>query len=678
MNKYVETIRDPSLFKNDNEFYEYLRSTLASYDLIDLLEKLSCLRFFIKTDCLKIEENEEVDRRYLVSIFNNGLCFLFPFLLSYKVEDGNKKIDYYNLLVVCKIIFNYSNYRNNKVDENEEENIEKIEYVQNNMTDLFFTLKRVPIGDVLKYESDLIEERYDVNSEQLLEELIDIFPRKIFIPFNKNKSVSIIDFVNHFDSFIDVSNFVILPSYKSYNICNDLSVEFGELTQKQFNISNPLGTINLSRKLFIKNNGNIYNICDDLICGRLNRSIESLFKSDEERKKWAENYKNGNEELIMHLFNDYFPNGKYYKNYYYKDNNNHLCEGDGVFFFHSFIFCVEVKGNKFNPDSVKENCQEVKESYESTINKAEEQVLRIKEKLNEKESFNILDAHGNVVERILEIESKNVIGICVYFEDIGTLLAGINNKSIIHISFYDLIIIFRYLNNPFLITKYLFERSLLSLNNKQFYINDELIYLSIFNTCIHLNSYLQNLTEPYNLDNLMIFFDFSDFSLKVENHFRKNKTKPQININDLIMRIISSSDYNAIDDNLFAGLFYLLLKPYENWSLLEKRYREKNKSNIRLPMFIIFSHKNEKFAVMLISRAHNPYQEKQSLAYVKRYFKYRANINCLYIVSIGKDYSDYKKIERNDKMLLEFDENELLSGVNYTIAQSELFNVEEN
>lgn len=261
-------------FNCEKDLYKYFIHILDGYDLIDFLEKLSCLRIFIKTSFLICKDD---DRNYLNQLFDKGFCFFFPFLLCFKINQGNKKIDYETIHDICKKITDFLLIEKLNCDEIDEENVEKIDYIQNNLTDLFGNFKRVPVGYVLQYENDLIKSKYNVTTDQLLEELIDIFQNKTYIPINVKKGITISEFINKFDFYINVQNFAIKKDFASYNLCNDLAVEFGELDSNQFKISNPLSVINISRKLFIKKNGVLYNICDDLICGRLNRSIESLF-----------------------------------------------------------------------------------------------------------------------------------------------------------------------------------------------------------------------------------------------------------------------------------------------------------------------------------------------------------------------------------------------------------------
>lgn len=227
---------------------EQLKIELKEYDLIDLLEKLSCLRFLILTNSIKCIEEER--RKYRI-LFDKAFCFLFPFLLCYKVEQGSKKINYDELNNICEKIFEISLDNKFSNQLNDEDYFTKIDYVQNNLTDLIAGCKKIPVGDLLKFENDLLENKYNVDNETLLKELIEIFPQKIYSPIDQ-KPHTIEDFINNFNLYIDVNNFILKDNSKSYKICLDLSIEFGALSETQFDISNPLSTVNLTRKIFIK------------------------------------------------------------------------------------------------------------------------------------------------------------------------------------------------------------------------------------------------------------------------------------------------------------------------------------------------------------------------------------------------------------------------------------------
>lgn len=666
MNNIIEEIKNCCPFKTSDSLFQYLKTHLGGYDLIDLLEKLSCLRFFSLTSFLECPKTE---RSYLRNKFDKGFSFLFPFLLCFKIEEGNKKISYKKLEEVCDNISHYL-----LITQFDKKGNEKIDYIQNNLTDLFGKFKASPLI-ILECEDNLITKKYNVSSKNILSELLGIFPKKIFNPKSVKHPISLNDFVGNFSSLISTDSFIINKDYRSYDLCNDLSTEFGSLGEKNFHISNPLSTINLSRKLFIKNNGVLYNLNDDLICGRLNKAIESLFTLPEEKKEWQVNYKEKTESSVKEFFEEHLIGGTYYENNFYKDENGNLCENDGLFIYHKFVLCIEIKGNKFNPDPINDNYEEVKKSYDTVINKAKKQVLRIKEQITNKQSFTIYDSKGKIIHNFDHFNEQNIIGICIYFEDIGTYLADFakENDKIIHISFYDLLIVFIFLENPLLIMKYLQERSC-QIKNKKLYLNDELLFLSLFRDCINLSSFInnQNLYDEQNIN--AFYLPNTEFGMEIELYFMGNISKPHININNFINRIITSNDYSVIDDNLFIGLFSILCESKENANVLEEKFKEKNHSKLRLPIVLsFFSKTNIHFALMFISRSHNPYQKKQELAYVKKYFKHQKNIDTIYLISVGKDYSNYLKVNRLDDKLKNIDEMSLLSDIKFSIIRNNFF-----
>lgn len=655
-------------FKNEEELYNYLVNILKGYDLIDLLEKLSCLRFLLQTTIIEYDG----DRNHIRQIFDTAFTFLYCFSICYKIENGNLKINCEQLCNICFKISNFLLVYNFNDDKENERIAERIDYIQNNLTDLFGDLKRIPVGEILQCENKLIMDKYNVSTEQLLEELIDVFPQKIYASICNKKSITLKDFVDNYDLYVNVQDFIIKQSFASYAICNDLSVGFGELSHFQFNISNPLSIINLSRKLFIKNNGILYNINDDLICGRLNRSIESLFKTSIEKEKWSKNYKEKTETVIKEVFDSFLPGGIYYQNNYYKDKNGNMCENDGLFCYHNFIFCIEIKGNKFNPDPIKNNYDSVKTSYQDVIDKVKKQTVRIMNQFDVVENFLILNSHGKVINTIQNVSKKKIIGICIYFEDIGTMLVELSKEKdkIIHISFYDLLIVFNYLKNPFLIVKYLFERSK-SINDRRYHFNDEMIFLSLFRNFIHLTDFINSKSIPNNSNISDIYFDNEDFGMEIELYLMGCIAKPKIEINDLIMKIITTNDYFTIDNDLFIGLFSFICSSKEKWNLLEDSYKEKNNSKVRLPLAFVFTNNGgNSYALMIISREHNSCQKKQNITYVKKYFDYRKNIDKIYLITIGKNYSEYIKINRVDKSLEDINNDISLSNVEFKESYS--------
>lgn len=161
----------------------------------------------------------ETQRNGVREIFDEGLSFLIPFLLCFKIEEGNEKISYTKIKSICRSIsyFLFVIGINKRGDG-------KIDYIQNNLTDLFADFKAIPVGCLLKCEDDLMVQKYDVTSSDLLKELLMVFQNRIFNPKTKIQTFEPSDFIDNFSSIIDTSGFIINKDYKSYNLCDDLSV----------------------------------------------------------------------------------------------------------------------------------------------------------------------------------------------------------------------------------------------------------------------------------------------------------------------------------------------------------------------------------------------------------------------------------------------------------------------
>lgn len=97
----IEETKKSCTFKTEEELFEYLKTALTGCDLIDFLEKLSCLRFFSLTSFLKYSKTQ---RNGVRKIFDEGLSFLIPFLLCFKIEEGNERIGYDKIKSICRSI----------------------------------------------------------------------------------------------------------------------------------------------------------------------------------------------------------------------------------------------------------------------------------------------------------------------------------------------------------------------------------------------------------------------------------------------------------------------------------------------------------------------------------------------------------------------------------------------
>ena len=632
-------------FKSDEEFLEDIQGSLNGFDLIDLLEKLSCLRFFLQTNFMECKEEE---RSFLWNIFSGGFSFLFPFLICYRVKAGKTKISYDELYAICKKVALYLFADEFRKDELDSRN-DKISYVQNNLTDLIGGIKKVPVECLLSCQDGLIKKKYGITAQTISEELLGVFERKIYCPHTQLPSIPIDEFVNNFNTYIDTESFIVAKGAKSYSLCDALSIGFGAFGADKFSIENPLSVVNLKRKLFIKDNGRLYNLCEDLICGRLNRSVESLFKEGAQSDEWRQNYKERTEGLPKQIFGQFLPGGTYYGNVYYLDEAGKRCESDGLYLFHDFVFVIEVKGDKFNPDPIQTKQKSVGDSYKNVTSKAESQSSRTKRAILKNKEFHILNSRMDAIGKIEETNLKKVISICIYYEDIGTFLAGqsFDVEDVLHITFYDLLLVFHFIENPFLIAKYLMERSC-ALSEKRFDFNDEMTFLSLFRTCIHLNECLNSQSIPADKNIGEIVFPNNEFGLEIELYFMGGGVpKPEIEINGFMKRLINLEDYSAVDDNVFTGVFALLNKSAQEWKDLEQKYKSRNFLGRRIPLNIYFDDRvHRPFIFTIISKTQNSEQGEQNLFFISGCFENRKNVEYVYLYEIGEDDSSVKRFRK--------------------------------
>lgn len=104
---------------------------------------------------------------------------------------------------------------------------------------MFVDFKAIPVGCLLKCEDDLMVQKYGVTSSDLLKELLMVFQNRIFNPKTKIQTFEPSDFIDNFSSIIDTSGFIINKDYKSYNLCDDLSV-YGHVPAVNVTASDPL------------------------------------------------------------------------------------------------------------------------------------------------------------------------------------------------------------------------------------------------------------------------------------------------------------------------------------------------------------------------------------------------------------------------------------------------------
>lgn len=655
---------------NIDDTYDALINELKDFDIIDVLEKLSLTRYYVTTSVIKIKQDERAYYRYL---YDSALCYLFPFSMCYGFK-GIKSIDFSSLLNVCKTIASLKCQSFMNEAKTFDKDSYRIEYLQNNLTDTLEPFKHIPLVYLLSCNDDIIYDNFHVKCEDIFTDTVQTFREKFFaIKFTR--PITQDEFVNNLDKYIDRSCFEIKQNQKSYSICSKLSFSIGEISNEYFDSNSTLSIIDKKRKIFISRDGIVYNIHSDIVCNRLKRCIENLITNKKDRQSWFKNYKEKTEFVPEELLTNYLFGGKYFKNVFYKDKDNNLCECDGIYIYYDFIFTVEVKGTKFNPDSINENNEKVLSSYDNVVKQVDNQSIRIRSALLRDNEFEILDEKGKVKETIGSLNNKNIISLCIFFEDIGTYLSGVKTEEndSIYISFYDLHLVCYSLGNPILICKYFLERSA-AIYDQRYNFNDELMFVSMFAEYLNLNGVLNNQSSSIENNVGEIMISNYDFGEDVELKLLSGK-KIEMKLPKTVRQILNLKDYSLMDDDLFTCLISLLNFSLNELYNFDLSYAKNNRGKNRLPQVLLFQMKNGKsLALMTMPRSHNPYQKKQNLAYVKKYFEYRKDADLsICFISVGNNYSEYQHFYRNDILLKDNDLDSLIKDVGFSIKEHKSF-----
>ena len=628
-----------------NSFEE---SEILQYDPIDLLIKIHYFELFIRTDEFEFEFGKDPHFYYVA--FSDFQQYIIPFVMSHNFNGSKGKISASKLLDICieYLKFHYS------IIEQDQLNY-KIKYSQGEFTEILPRFWNIPFDCILPFQNNIFFKKYGISSEDLSKDISQkILPGLYNI--SRRHPKSLLEFIDNIYSYIDINDFEIKESYCSYLVFKDLSCKIGEFNSTDFDESNPLSLIDVKRKIFIRNNGKVYSFCPQLIIGKMIKCIERACCEDKQNKNmWRDNYKKATETLPEELFAKFFKTGKYYSNAYY-NGKNHKNETDGIYLYKSFIFVIEIKGGKVNPDSITTNHEGVRKSYEDLIEYAKWQCSNVLKFLHNDKICYFKKEDNTAYFDIQKPSEYTVIPISIFFEEIGTVVSGYNvgakvNMPIL-INFYDLLVVFDFLKNPLLICKY-FEERYQKISMEGMFIDDELKYLGMFRDCLNLNGLLVSQVESISNEKEQkisgVYFDDSftdDIELYYEN---SNRKKPDMNCTKLVKILISGYEDNA-DIELFNIIQIIFSFSKDKQNDIYKKYKILNSKGIKCPYIISFVMKNgEVYALSLNSRASTPYEKKMNLANNLVYFKNHDKAKKLYIAYIRREECVFDTTFKGDK-----------------------------
>jgi len=606
------------------------KSKLLKFDPIDLLIKVRYSELFLRTDEVDFSGNREYT-------YHNVSCFqayLIPFVMSHNFSKENIKITACKLLEICA---DYSNSTLLKIDLDDINY--KIKYSQNQFTEILSSFVEVPFYALLPSQDSILLEKYGISSKELNEDIFqNILPR--FNEINGNHPKNFIEFIDNIYSYISVDNFEIEKTHCSYNIFKDLSCKIGEYKSNDFDESNPISLIDIKRKICIFNDEKVYCFSPQLIIGKMIKCIERICSNGTQNQLWRNNYKIATESTIEAIFPAFLKSGIYYSNAYYRLGKKRP-ETDGIFIYKSYIFVIEIKGERVNPDSIITNKENVRNSYEELIDKAKKQCLNVLNFLHTGRSIEFVKEDNSPYFKIENPSEYTIIPISIFFEEIGTVISGYNigNKTNlpILINFYDLLTVFDFLQNPLLICKYLKERyQCIPINEID--INDEFQYLGLFRDCLNLNAYIvsqvQSISKEMGQKNSGFFFDGS-FSHPIELYYENSSgIKPNLKTSKLIDILLSG--YNEkLDKRLFNILMILMEYSVADQNKAYAKFKDKNNGFSMIPQPIRIPQNNgEDYVIFLALKASNADEEKMILAYSLSYFNRFNKVKMIFIANI--------------------------------------------
>ena len=429
-----------------------------------------------------------------------------------------------------------------------------------------------------------------------------------------------------------------------------------------FSLENSNYTYDVARKCIYNIADEIYIFDDDVFFTRFCKCIER--ECTQYKINWNKNLKLWTEEMSFSLFKRFLPGGSfYYENYYYPKGKKNRHENDILIEFKGYLIVVEVKGQKINPDPLSINEESKKKSYVELVEKGMSQSFNFINFLKEKEQIDIFDKENNL-KHTIKNEYEAIIPIVITFEEMPAFLPDYlikNNydsdiKAIL-VNFYDLLVIFDYLNNPLLTIDYLCER--IKINNKNSSINDELMYLGIYTMeSIHLSQTIdeENIKYINNVSSEIanFYFDTESYYEEIElyySNFGLDKSEFK-SINKLITKMIKT-DYSRIDNQTFNFLHFLLKLNTIHHEKIEEKF-----NNIKTETILTF--KEYGFS-LYIKRKNTFVNSKDYYAFLYQYFIKNEFVNHIVVAIENKDYFDYEVVYKNSVI---FCDKEILTKAN--------------
>jgi hypothetical protein len=661
---------------------ESLFSHLFGVDVFDLLGKLSDSSFLLLTTCFS-DFSDECNKRNEI---DNSCIFLQSFLMTHKVQSGDKKLNYDELMTIVELTNGIMTKFRAANDTADDDDFEGIRYGQNEITEVLMPFREVSLNGVLKAENDVLRECLGISAKDILDWLTK-FGENSITGFDPG-SITFRKFINDYDQYRSKKCFELPDSDAMRPIAESMSVKVGSLGEAEFKPGSLMTPIDKFRKIFFNDNGVFYCFSFDLISSRFVRCLERYVSGirPDVHQTWSTNEKRFYEILVADIFKKAFPGCQYFSNNYFLEKKGKRFENDGLCLYKGVLYVVEVKGGKADPDSIYDNPNDVKKSYQSIVNEGIDQCEKVIDLMSAKQKLEILDSENVGKFIINDSDVFEAIPICVAFEEMGAYLPGYNLRSqssvfgsnVVVMNVFDFLTVLDFLDSPLFITKYFHER-MIGCRDKRYLLDDELTVLGLFSfSSMNLSGLFESQSKKTDsLNAAEIYFDDQDWEQEIEVYYSQmalgaaSNPKPSIKCSELATLLSNGIDAN-VDGYLFSLLLSILhLSKNEQDVLLQKMRR--CRKNGYFPQTIRIGRNNgEEIALMVFERPVTDFDKKKMMSCVLQYYGSHLALKRIYVASIRRMECSFELFLRDDERLRDEKVIELSKRIDFSVTGHKL------
>lgn len=612
------------------EVYQSIIKRLELYDTYDLMAKISCASFFLRTTVFVKSENELNPAEY-----SKAILFLTSLYITRGFKSGVQYVKYNELKILVEDIFKYiiSNRTYSSSDE-----VEAIALSQSMGSEVLGGFKSYYILTLFEFQRSILAEM-KISKDEFVEDVFDYL--KFYDLKIEHDNITFEEYINNFQNY-DNSNFIYNGKFQS--IMDSLSCGCG-IYPNLYSIHNPFYSMDIAKCCFIKIKDRNCCFIPEIITGKLPKYFTNAIPK-EQTSLWYENRKAWSENSVASVFYNNFPEADILvNNFYYLGKKEHRSENDIIVGFKGFLFIIEVKAANVTPDPVYENEDAVIASYHKQIEEGMNQCDRVEEILINEGSISLYNEDNSLKTTIYKNDYVEFFKITVTFEEMGSFLPGFMNRKNsstgnIIINFYDLLTVMDYLSNPAYIIKYFQERKLIV--PSKCIIHDELVYLGLFTTeCIHFSEYINSWVKDKKKFGY-IFFPEVEFISEIEDYYENGKPeKVPFNINNLVQKIVNVN-YKNISSFEMSRLIGILNLSMDDHDMIEQKFNNPYKRFV-----IRFGKKDEDIEYAVVVKK----TKKECLEIVADYFHSHSEINKIVIIYFDASKTKITTIKRSNPEL---------------------------